>query len=254
MWYHPTTVYHRLTRPAIEGVYKHSDAIVTYGDHVKGFVTQTPGVDAAKVFSAGQAVDPTRFEAIRPSRSAPPVALFIGQLEARKGLDVLLDAWGVVGRGLGARLHLIGNGSLEVEIRERFGESGDVELLGYVPQEQLASHLEQATCFVLPSVTTALDREPWGVVVNEAMHAGLPVIASDAVGAAAGGLVRDGVNGHVVPEGDPYGLAMALRRVLADTTYAAALGRTARQDVRRFTYERMTDAFESAVVYATAGT
>src|SRR5207253_7168140 len=76
MWHHPTTLYHRFTRPVIERIYRRSDAIVTYGDHVKAFVTSTSGVDGAKVFSAGQAVDPRRFEAVVPSRSTPPVALF----------------------------------------------------------------------------------------------------------------------------------------------------------------------------------
>ena len=64
---------------------------------------------------------------------------------------------------------------------------------------------------MLPSITTALDKEPWGLVVNEAMHAGLPVVATDAVGAAAGGLVRDGENGFVVPERDADALAAAVR-------------------------------------------
>jgi glycosyltransferase involved in cell wall biosynthesis len=125
-------------------------------------------------------------------------------------------------------------------------------MLGYVPQDQLPQYLADATCLVLPSVTTELAREPWGVVVNEAMHAGLPVVASDAVGAAAGGLVQDGVNGRIVPERDAYALAVALRTVLGDRKYASTLGRRARGDVRLFTYNRMAAAFENAVAHATS--
>ena len=58
------------------------------------------------------------------------------------------------------------------------------DVVGYLPQQRLPETLAGARCLVLPSVTTALDREPWGLVVNEAMHAGVPVIATDAVGAA----------------------------------------------------------------------
>jgi glycosyltransferase involved in cell wall biosynthesis len=76
------------------------------------------------------------------------------------------------------------------------------------------------------------------------------VVASDAVGAAAGGLVRDGHNGLVVPEGDAAALAAALRRVVADRELAARLGAQARRDVREFDYRRMADAFERAVEYA----
>ena len=66
-----------------------------------------------------------------------------------------------------------------------------------------------AACDVLvvPSVPTRTFREPWGLVVNEAMNQGLAVIATDAVGAAAGGLVRDGENGLIVPAGDERALA-----------------------------------------------
>ena len=65
----------------------------------------------------------------------------------------------------------------------------------------------------MPSIATRTFREPWGLVANEAMHAGLPVIATDAVGAAAGGLVRHERNGLVVPAGDASALAGAIERL-----------------------------------------
>jgi glycosyltransferase involved in cell wall biosynthesis len=103
---------------------------------------------------------------------------------------------------------------------------------------------------VLPSVTTRETNEPWGLVVNEAMHAGLPVVATDAVGAAVGGLVRDGQNGYVVPERNPDRLADAMQRLLADRDRAADMGRQARVDAAEFNYDRMADAFQNAVEYA----
>ncbi len=66
---------------------------------------------------------------------------------------------------------------------------------------------------VLPSVTTPRFREPWGLVLNEAMAAGTAVVATTAVGAAAGGLVLDGETGLVVPERDHAALAAALDRL-----------------------------------------
>jgi glycosyltransferase involved in cell wall biosynthesis len=95
-------------------------------------------------------------------------------------------------------------------------------------------------------------REPWGRVANEAMHAGLPVVASEAVGAAAGGLVRDGRNGLVVPERDAEALADALRAMVAEPDLAAGLGQQAREDAREYDYSRMADAFEAAVERAVA--
>jgi glycosyltransferase involved in cell wall biosynthesis len=250
MWYHPRTAYHQLTRPAIDHLYRRSDAIVTYGDHVKRFVASTPGVDERKIFTAGQAVNPERFAAVRRTPTDRPVALFIGQLEERKGLDVLLDAWDIAGPAVDGVLHLIGNGSLDNHIRQRFSRREDVEMLGYIPQADIPHYLGEAACLVLPSVTTRFDREPWGVVVNEAMHAAVPVIASDAVGAAAGGLVQDGVNGYVVPEGDVSALARALANVLGNRVHAEGLGNRAREGVALFTYDRMATAFQDAVAHA----
>jgi glycosyltransferase involved in cell wall biosynthesis len=103
---------------------------------------------------------------------------------------------------------------------------------------------------VLPSVTTALDREPWGLVVNEAMHASVPVIVSEAVGAAAGGLVEHERNGLIVPERDVGALADAIRRMTTQPTFARHLGEQARRDVERFSHAAMADAFQAAVEHA----
>jgi glycosyltransferase involved in cell wall biosynthesis len=251
MWHHPDTRAHRLSRGPTEGVYRGSRSIVAYGEHVKRFLAEVPGVDPGKIFVAGQAVDPTRFEAVERNGDDRADVLFVGQFKEYKGITTLLDAFARLG-DTPARLRMVGNGPLEDEIRTRLGALGNVDLVGHVPQSELPRELARARCFVLPSETTALDREPWGVVVNEAMHAGLPVVASTAVGAAAGGLVRDGRNGFVVPERDAVALAGALRRVIDDAGLATRLGRAAREDVRAFDYRRMGQAFEDAVEHAVA--
>ena len=202
MWHHPRTGFHRVTRPLTRHVYRAAEAIVAYGEHVERYLVETADVDASKVFVAGQAVEPERFAAVRPARNGEAEVLFVGQFEERKGLADLLDAFAELG-DVRARLRLVGNGSLEPEVTRRAAQDPRIEVVGYLPQERLPEALARARCLVLPSITTALDREPWGLVVNEAMHAGLPVIATDAVGAAAGGLVRHDSNGLIVPERDP---------------------------------------------------
>jgi glycosyltransferase involved in cell wall biosynthesis len=89
---------------------------------------------------------------------------------------------------------------------------------------------------VLPSIPTRDFREPWGLVVNEAFDQGVPVIASDAVGAAAGGLVRHEETGLVVPAGDDGALAAALRRMADDAALRARLGAAARDAVRPYNH------------------
>jgi glycosyltransferase involved in cell wall biosynthesis len=75
-------------------------------------------------------------------------------------------------------------------------------------------------------------------------------VATNAVGAAVGGLVRDGRNGYVVPERDAGALATAVNRLLADAALAARLGDSARDDVGAFNYDRMASAFHAAVAHA----
>jgi glycosyltransferase involved in cell wall biosynthesis len=251
MWHHPRTSLHRVTRPPTRHIYRSVEAIVAYGEHVKRFIVETADVDPGKVFVAGQAVEPERFTAVRPIRNGATEVLFIGQFEERKGLADLLDAFAEL-PDPSAQLRLVGNGSLETEVARRAALDPRLEVVGYLPQERLPEVLSRARCLVLPSITTALDREPWGLVVNEAMHAGVAVIATDAVGAAAGGLVQHDRNGLIVPERDPPALAAAIRRLTADPALAARLGDQAREDVERFSHHAMADAFEAAVEHAIA--
>jgi glycosyltransferase involved in cell wall biosynthesis len=251
MWHHPSTRVHQATRPLTERIYHGAEAIVAYGEHVKRFLVDSAGVDAGKVFVAGQAVEPERFTAVEPVRDGTAEVLFVGQFEERKGLTYLLDAFAALDEPT-ARLRLVGNGSLEAEVARRAATDSRLEVVGYLPQDALPGVLGTARCLVLPSITTALDKEPWGLVVNEAMHAGVPVIATDGVGAAAGGLVEHDRNGLVVPERDVPALATALRRLTSDPALAATMGERARDDVARFNHRAMADAFEAAVEHAIA--
>ena len=86
---------------------------------------------------------------------------------------------------------------------------------------------------VVPSIPTRDFLEPWGLVVNEAFDQGVPVIATTAVGAVAGGLVRHEETGLVVPAGDAAALAAALRRLHGDPDLRARLGASGRAAVAR---------------------
>jgi glycosyltransferase involved in cell wall biosynthesis len=157
---------------------------------------------------------------------------------------VLLEAFSALPSP--ASLVLIGDGPLADQARR----TPRAQLLGPLDREQLPVAYAAARCSVLASVATARFREPWGLVCNEAMHQGCPVIASDAVGAVAGGLVRDGSTGLVVPAGDGAALAEAIGRLLGDDTLRTRLGAAARTAVSAYTYDAMAAAFERALAQA----
>jgi glycosyltransferase involved in cell wall biosynthesis len=120
-----------------------------------------------------------------------------------------------------------------------------------VPAERLREMYADADVLVVPSIWTRTFREPWGLVVNEAMNRGLATIASDAVGAVAGGLVRDGHNGLVVPAGDSEALADAMVRLATDPELRARLGAAGARDVGAYTHEAWAAGFSEAL--ATVG-
>ena len=106
---------------------------------------------------------------------------------------------------------------------------------------------------VIPSIPTRDFREPWGLVANEAFNQGVPVIASDAVGAAAGGLIEHERTGLVVPAGDPDALARALRRLRDEPALRARLGAAGRESVRAYTHADWAAGMARAVASAGAG-
>jgi glycosyltransferase involved in cell wall biosynthesis len=91
------------------------------------------------------------------------------------------------------------------------------------------------------------------LVVNEAMHQGTPAIATDAVGAAAGGLVRDGRNGLVAPAGDARALATRIATLAADPALRERLGTAAREDVAAFSEAAWVHGMQQALRAVGAG-
>jgi glycosyltransferase involved in cell wall biosynthesis len=243
IWAHPRTPAHALSLLPTRHLYRAADAVATYGPHVSRYVERYRGSDAGVVV-APQAVDVDHFGAPVPDaaraaareRAGGPNAellvLYVGRLVHEKGIATLIEAWRRAELGAGARLALAGDGPLGQTVERALPEA---RLLGQVTADALPALYAAADVLVLPSIHTASFREPWGLVVNESMLQRTPVVASDAVGAAAGGLVRDGHNGFVVPAGDPDALATRLRTLAADGELRAQLGATGREDAAAYT-------------------
>jgi glycosyltransferase involved in cell wall biosynthesis len=167
-------------------------------------------------------------------------ALFVGRLVPEKGIGTLLEAWEKAPLPAGSALAFAGAGPLAPN-------GTNVFALGPVARDQLPPLYAAADVLVLPSVATATFREPWGLVCNEAMHQGTPVIASDAVGAAAGGLVLDGRTGFVVPARDTDALAARLTTLATSPGLRDRLGAAAREKVAAYTPEHWADGMSAAL-------
>jgi len=257
LWRHPRTATHLLSLPLMRRVYRRADAVLTYGPHVSRYVARYRGRTEG-VFAAPQAVEPELFgrpvpaperRSWREQTGLPPegpLALYVGRLVEDKGVRVLLEAWRRVEAG-DATLCLVGDGPLASD--PALARPG-VRLAGRLPRDRLAVAYAAADVVVVPSIATRRFLEPWGLVCNEAMSQGRPVVASDAVGAAAGGLVRDRETGLVVPAGEPGALASALELTFTDAGLRTRLGEAAQLAVGDYTYEHAAEAFATALEYA----
>jgi len=176
------------------------------------------------------------------------VVLFVGRLVAVKGVDVLLEAFSLLReRHPRALPWIVGDGSqrssLEALARRKVGE-GNALFTGFVEPDRLPECYVAADVFCLPSRS-----EPWGVVVNEAMACGLPVVLSDRVGAA-----RDLVDhdcGRLVPPDDPRALASALEIYLgAGEEERQRAGLAGRARALEWAYPRCLESLEKVRVRA----
>jgi len=255
IWAHPRTAAHTLSYLPTRQLYRSADAVATYGEHVSRYVEDHRGRPDGIVV-APQAVDVDHFGAQVPDaeRAAAReragatdgdlLVLFVGRLVHEKGIETLLEAWNRADLGPNARLALAGSGPLESLIAER---TPNARLLGQMDADDLPALYAAADVLVVPPIETATFREPWGLVSNEAMLQRTPVVATDAVGAAAGGLVRDRHNGFVVPAGDAGALADRLRELAASPPLRARLGDAARTDAGLFTPSAWAEGMAAAL-------
>lgn len=145
---------------------------------------------------------------VRPGGDDAPHFLFCGQLVPRKGVDLLVQSFCMLAMDHdNVRLTLVGDGPLRETLAASIPDAirPRVTWAGFKEADELPAYFAQANVFVLPSI-----HDGWGVVINQAVSAGMAVIASDTVGAAAD-LVTDQLNGRIFPTRDGAALTTAMR-------------------------------------------
>lgn len=158
--------------------------------------------------------------------------LFAGRLVREKGVFDLLEAYGRLGPALRAEIGMVfagdGPDGSELSARAAAIKPGAVRFTGFLQRECLARHYALAEALVFPTWADA-----WGMVVNEAMACGLPVIVSDAAGCTAD-LIEDSWNGRMVRARDVNQLASAMAQLAGDPKASATMGQRARQRIGEY--------------------
>jgi glycosyltransferase involved in cell wall biosynthesis len=246
--YTPRSPFRSLARRgALELLFRNIDAFLSIGTH-NADLYRSYGIDESRIFLTPYAVDNEFFlaqaAAVADQRAAlraglgvtdeRPIVLTSGKLTERKAPLDLLRAFIRARREVTAKLVFLGDGPLRGEVEREAREAGiadDVLITGFRDQHELPAVYTAADLFAFPT-----HFETWGLVANEAMLCGLPVVCTDRVPAHKD-LIIPGETGDVFPARDIDALAAILTRRLADPARLHAMGRAAREIVRGWNLE-----------------
>ncbi|MEX1026217.1 MAG: glycosyltransferase family 4 protein [Planctomycetota bacterium] len=205
---------------------RRADAGLAIGRDNRAFLVAR-GVANERVFDVPYAVDGARFSVDRAMRDPDDglIVLFVGKLQPHKRpLDLARAVRRLRASGVRIEAWFVGSGPLAMDL-------ADEVCLGFRNQSELPAIYARADVLCLPS-----EHEPWGLVVNEAAHAGCALVLSDAVGAAAD-LVVEGETGRTFPAGDVAALTAVLGELARDRAATRRLGERARERVAAYDFE-----------------
>jgi len=234
-----------LLRPLLRS----ASAGLAIGSYAKAYLNYY-GVPEARIFIFPNTPDVDRFSAesaryrkresevkCELNLSEDRLICFVGKFVQLKRVDLLLSAFCQLQTDPEVRINiglvLVGDGPERKQLEERVREEAirNVHFLGFQQPRDLPRIYAISDLFVLPS-----QHETWGVVVNEAMACGLPVVVTERVG-AAGDIVRDGENGYIVPVDDLSALHQAMKRIIGDSELRERMGQKSSRIIRSWNYE-----------------
>lgn len=217
------------------------------------------GIGTKKIFTAPNAVDNALFAAlaeearrdqsqVRTRHSLPArFFLYVGRMVAVKGVFELLEAYAQLDPEVRRQIGLVfvGDGPGLMKLKEAAAgiEPGTIQFAGFVHREELAEFYALSDALISPTHS-----DTWGLVVNEAMACGLPVIVSNVAGCSED-LVKDGWNGFVVPALAPDQLALAMARVAADAGLRSEMGSNSRKRIAEYSASEWAEGVVSAAKF-----
>jgi glycosyltransferase involved in cell wall biosynthesis len=244
----------KISLPLVKFIIRHSDAFIAYGTRAKEYLEYL-GASSEKVFIAYNTVDTDFFmqrcSQLKAQKSelkdkigikTKKVVLYVGQLIERKNVKTLIEAYSKLKDKLDVALLIVGDGPQKNELKNLCIEDNinDVFFVGFKQREELPQYYAMSDLFVLPPL-----QEVWGLVLNEAMACGLPVIATSSVGASKD-LIIDGQNGFIVPPKNTQYLYNALKNIL-DSGAGPKMGICSKKIIEKFSIQNSASSFVKTV-------
>ncbi|WP_164089004.1 glycosyltransferase family 4 protein [Sphingorhabdus sp. YGSMI21] len=225
-------------RPSAEVIEK-TDIFLCPSEFVRSDLVETFGVARERTILLPYAANPRWFDVV-PEPITGRI-LFAGEAGLRKGIHILAAAAAILkGRGRTYEYRIAGNASETVRARS---ETAPLTFLGRLGYQAMREEFSRADVFAFPSLS-----EGSAGVTYEAMGCAVPVVTTNASGSVA----RDGVEGVIVPEGDPDALADALERIIEDRATREEMARAARRRAQMYSWDTYTDRFAAAILGGTS--
>ena len=235
-------------------IFKKIDGFLAIGQLNKEYYNSC-GVADDKIFLVPYAINNHRFalginhkaqkrKSIEKTHGTSKKILFCAKFISRKNPHLLVNAAKILEeKGYNFQLIMAGNGPLLESIKRRTEQLKlkNVLLKGFVDQKSLPELFSECDLFVHPSKD-----EPWGLVVNEAMAAGLPVIVGGEMGCARD-LVRDGENGYSLDHYDESSLANLIETILSDTSKMKKMAKASEAIINNWSYKQCHSGLKLAL-------
>jgi|Deesub1362A_J573_1020465.scaffolds.fasta_scaffold00023_15 N-acetyl-alpha-D-glucosaminyl L-malate synthase BshA len=220
------------TKAFVKYVLKNSDKIIAVSEYLRKEAIEM-GVNEDKIIVVYGGIP----RAIRRKNVEPEDSIcFIGSLVKQKGVDILINAVRKVKKSRpNVKLYIVGDGKERKKLEALSKYDPDIYFTGEVGD--LSEVLSKCKVMVLPS-----REEGFGLVLLEAMVAGVPVVATNVGGIPE--IIEDGVNGLLVESEDPDGLARAILKVLDDEKLRVKLVENGKKIVQKYSWERMANEID----------
>lgn len=248
-----------VSKPLVKFLVRNSDACIAYGTRAKEYLMHL-GAKKERIFIGWNTVDNSFFETTSPITAEEKdvlklklgiknrlVILTVGRLVPGKGIDTLLEAFSCLKKEVNdVSLLIVGSGPEEDSLKRKCVQDNidDIIFAGFVDYNEMPKYFGISDLFVFPSFI-----DIWGLVINEAMACGLPVITTEKVGASVD-LVKNGINGFVIKEKAPSELYDAMRKIVTDNELRLKMAASSRQIISNFNLEHTAEGIKAAISYA----
>lgn len=246
-----------LSLPLVKVMVKNADALIAYGNRAKEYLLGL-GASNNKIFISYNTTDISMYskgcnkykkelEKKKMGLSGKKIILFYGQLIERKGVDILIKAFGTVIQYMtNVSLLIVGSGPMKENL-ENLSKKLRISEIYFIDDpgdKKISKYYSIADIFVLPS-----REEVWGLVVNEAMACGLPVVVSEFAGSSRD-LIKNGENGYIFKGGEVNDLANKLIMPLKNKSKLSEMGDSSRKLIQGFTPEKSVKSIYTAIMHS----